>query len=195
MLIEPPVPGTEDQAKSRLVEAIRAEGSGRVFAQAYKERTPRWRSYVLWRVPGDAAFAEDVVHDAALATLQAKPNFTAVAAVDSYVRDSIQTVLRNFFRDKPLAVGIDAKEAPELPWDGPSPRRTAWRDERALLLREVFRKVPPEEQEAFELHCLAGNGEKWTLDAIAKKQAVTPQTVSNRIRRLRARFLAAFDTW
>lgn len=199
VLGESRLPRSEGEAKSRLVAAIRSVGSERVLVQACEKHLSGWKAYVLAIIPWSPDFAEDIVQGAVTATLQARPHFKALAAVDAYVREAIRSTLRDFRSgQKPSQLSIDDEDPaiPALAAGGPSPRRSAWHHERANLLQAVFRGAPPEEQEAFLLYELAKKPKKkWTLEEIAKLQGVSVQTVANRVARLRARLQAAFGEW
>jgi RNA polymerase sigma factor (sigma-70 family) len=186
-------PRSAREARARVVRGIRNAGSMDVFRRAYERYFDRWCRYVMHIVPGDLAFAEDVVQEVVAATLSAHPDFKDHKPVNAYVRRSIRRLIGKLLGSARLEVSIDVEDAMrfDLPHAGPSPQRTAMRTERALRLRKALRESPPEEREAYLLHRLAKK--PWKLKAIAEKQKVSPRTISERIRRVRARLLAVLE--
>lgn len=192
-------PKTKKAAERRLVKRIRAEGSRMVFEAAYKECGSGWRSYArrIMLIKDPTFSAEDLVNQAVTAAWRARPDFTAIAAVNKYVRDAIRTTygkwVANLLRLPVSLTSLDVEEVPlDPPGRDPSPDRRAFHSERAEQLHELLAQhTRPEDLDAFILNEVYG----WKAPDIAERQRVTARTVYDRIRKVRELIRDHLEEW
>jgi RNA polymerase sigma factor (sigma-70 family) len=184
---------SEKQARAQLEQEIRARGSMRVIERAHERYRDPWHYYAKSLMVGSTDLADDVVQEAFVDLLRAHPNFTDPKPVHGWMRTAIHGAALRMLGVSNLEVGLEHEPdmAASLRDPGPSPQRQAMRNERAHRLQRVLQEAHPEDREAYVLRHLAQP--PWKVSAIAKKQGVSRQTVSNRIGRVRDELLDCLD--